>query len=205
MEQQPLHSTVFDIEEQQVAVLYAKALLGAAGNRADAIAGELESVVKECLDRFPKLEMALASPRISEETKEEMIGRIFGGKLDKLLLNFLKVLSRRRRLGALRAIQSAVMAMRDEAMGRLRVKVSSAQPLTDAQKKEISTRLKAQFGVSDVALYEKVDPALLGGVVLRIGDRVYDGSVQGKLQDLRRAVNTGVERVIRDKYAALLS
>ena len=204
MEQQSLHANVFDIEDQQVAALYGKALLGAAGSRVEQIVSELESIVKDCLGRFPKLETAFASPRISEEEKDAMISRIFGGKVDKLLLNFLKVLARRRRLGSLRAIQSAVSEMRDEQMGRLRVKVTSAQPLTDAQKKEITASLKKKFG-KEVVLLEKVDAGLLGGIVLRIGDKVYDGSVQGKFQTLQRAVASGVEKAIRDQYSSLLS
>lgn len=204
MEQQSLHANVFDIEDQQVAALYGKALLGAAGSRVEQIVGELESIVKDCLNRFPKLETAFASPRISEEEKDALIGRIFGGKVDKVLLNFMKVLARRRRLGSLRAIQAAVSEMRDEQLGRLRVKVTSAQPLTDAQKKEITANLKTKFG-KEVVLLEKVDAGLLGGIILRIGDRVYDGSVQGKFQTLRRAVASGVEKAIRDQYSSLLS
>jgi F-type H+-transporting ATPase subunit delta len=204
MEQQPLHPTVFDIEDQQVATLYGKALLGAAGQRVEQIVSELESIIKDGFNRFPKLEVAFASPRISEEEKDAMIGRIFGGKVDQILLNFMKVLARRRRLGSLRAIQAAVSEMRDEQLGRLRVKVTSAQPLTDAQKKEITANLKSKFG-KEVVLIEKVDANLLGGIVLRVGDKVYDGSVQGKLQTLKRAVASGVERAIRDQYSTLLS
>lgn len=204
MEQEPLQPTVFDTEDQQVATLYGKALLGAAGSRVEQIVAELESIVKDCLNRYPKLEMAFASPRISEEEKDAMIGRVFGGKVDKVLLNFMKVLARRRRLGSLRVIQAAVSEMRDEQLGKLRVKVTSAQPLTDAQKKEITANLKSKFG-KEVVLMEKVDASLLGGIMLRIGDKVYDGSVQGKLQTLKRAVASGVEKAIRDQYASLLS
>ncbi len=204
MEQESLHPTVFDTEDQQVATLYGKALLGAAGSKVELIVSELESIVKDGLNRFPKLETAFASPRISEEEKDALIDRIFKGKVDKVLLNFMKVLARRRRLGSLRVIQAAVSEMRDEQLGRLRVKVSSAQPLTDAQKKDIVANLKSKFG-KEVVLIEKVDAQLLGGIVLRIGDRVYDGSVQGKLQTLRRAVAGGVEKAIRDQYSTLLS
>jgi F-type H+-transporting ATPase subunit delta len=204
MEEQANHPTVFEIEDQQVGALYSRALLDAAGDRVDAIVGELEAVVTECLDRFPKLEMTLASPRVSEEDKQSMIDRIFGGKVDALLLNFLKVLARRRRLGALRTIQRAASVLRDEQLGRQRVIVSTAQPLTAQQKSDITSKLKATFGKESV-LVEKVDPSLLGGIVLRIGDHVYDGSVLGKMQTLRRAVEGGVQRAIRDRFASLLS
>lgn len=204
MEEQSLHPTVFNTEDQQVATLYGKALLGAAGKQVEKIVGELETIVKDCLTRFPKLEQAFASPRISEEEKDAMVDRVFGGKVDKILLNFMKVLARRRRLGSLRVIQAAVSEMRDEQLGRLRVKVTSAQTLTDAQKKEIIANLKTKFG-KEVVLIEKVDAKLLGGIMLRIGDRVYDGSVQGKLETLKRAVASGVEKAIRDQYSSLLS
>lgn len=205
MEQQAvIHPTVFDVEEQQVAALYSKALLAAAGDRVETIVEELEAVVKECLNRFPKLEAALASPRIGEEEKAAMLDRLFGDKLDRTLLNFLKILSRRRRLGALREIQKAATALRDEHLGRLAVTVTSSQKLTEAQKRDITDKLKTSFG-KEVALTEKVDPSLLGGIVLRIGDRVYDGSVQGKLQVMRRAVASGVERAVRNQYSSLLT
>lgn len=204
MQDQAHHSTVFDIEEQQVAALYSKALLDAAGDRVDEIVNELEAVVTECLDRFPKLEMALASPRVGEEEKQAMIDRIFGGQVDKLLLNFLKVLARRRRLGALRAIQKAASLLRAEQLGRMRVIVSTAHRLTEQQKSDILAKLQTTFG-KEAVLEEKVDPSLLGGIVLRIGDHVYDGSVLGKMETMRRAVVTGVQRAIRDRYAALLS
>ena len=199
-----IHPTVFDIEEQQVAALYSKALLSAAGDRIEVVVDEFEAVIKEGLDRFPQLEAALASPRINEEDKEAMLDRIFGGKVDRVLLNFLKILSRRRRLGALRAIQKAVAALRDEQLGRLAVTVTSSQPLTDDQKRDIVARLRETFG-KEVSLTEKVDPSLVGGIILRVGDRVYDGSVRGKLQVMRRAVASGVERAVRDQYASLLS
>ncbi len=204
MEQESLHPTVFDTEDQQVATLYGKALLGAAGSKVELIVSELESIVKDGFNRFPKLETAFASPRISEEEKDALIDRIFKGKVDKVLLNFMKVLARRASPGFTAGYPSRRVEMRDEQLGRLRVKVSSAQPLTDAQKKDIVANLKSKFG-KEVVLIEKVDAQLLGGIVLRIGDRVYDGSVQGKLQTLRRAVAGGVEKAIRDKYSTLLS
>ena len=199
-----LHPTVFDIEEQQVAALYSKALLSAARDRIEVVVDEFEAIVKECLDRFPQLEAALASPRINEEDKDAMLDRIFGGKVDTTLLNFLKILSRRRRLGALRAIQKAVAALRDEQLGRLAVIVTSSQPLSDDQRRDIVARLRETFG-KEVSLKEKVDASLLGGIILRVGDRVYDGSVRGKLQVKRRSVASGVERAVRDQYASLLS
>ncbi len=65
--------------------------------------------------------------------------------------------------------------------------------------------MRQTFGKEEIVLVENVDPSLLGGIVLRVGDKVYDGSVQGKLQNLKRAVTSGVEKAIRDQYSSLLS
>lgn len=204
MAEQPQHQTALDGDEQQVGALYAKALLGAAGSKTDEIVSQLEAVVKECLDRFPALEQALGSPNIAQEEKEAMLDRIFGGKLDKLLLNFIKVLCRRGRAASLRAVQVTASTLRDEQLGRLHVQVTSALKLDDAQRSAIRAQLKQAFG-KEAVLEEQTDSALLGGIVLRIGDKVYDGSVLGKMQQLRQSVLSGVQRSMRTKFDSLVS
>ena len=204
MAEQTQHQTALDGDEQQVGLLYAKALLGAAGSKADEIVSQLEAVVKECLDRFPTLEQALGSPNIVQEEKEAMLDRIFGSKLYKLLLNFIKVLCRRGRAGSLRAVQITASMLRDEQLGRLHVQVTSALKLDDAQRNAIRAQLKTAFG-KEAVLEESTDGALLGGIVLRIGDKVYDGSVLGKMQQLRQSVLSGVQRSMRSRFDSLIS
>lgn len=204
MTEQPQHETALDSDQQQVGALYAKALLDAVGDSVDTIVSELEAVVGECLDRHPNLEQALCSPRISQEKKEGMLDRIFSGKIDGNLLNFLKVLCRRGRIDSLRAIQATATELRQEQLGRQRVIVTSAQPLSDEQKSLIAGKLKDAYG-KEAVLIEKIDHSLLGGIVLRIGDQVLDGSILGKLDSIRDAVAGGVQKAIRDKYESLLS
>ena len=74
MSDQPDHSTALDSDDQQVGALYAKALLGSAGNSVDEVVGELEAVVSECLDANPGLETALSSPRDQSGTKGRDVG-----------------------------------------------------------------------------------------------------------------------------------
>lgn len=200
----PQHETALDSDQQQVGALYAKALLGSAGDAVDAIVAELEAVVGECLNQHPQLEQALASPRITQEQKENMLDRIFNGRIDSRLLNFLKILCRRGRIGSLRAIQQTATVMREEQLGKQRVRVTSAQPLNDEQRAQIAHRLREAYNFEAV-LIEKVDASLLGGMVLRIGDKVLDGSVLGKMQSIRAAVASGVQRAIRDRYESLLT
>ena len=198
------HSTVLDSDQQQVGALYAKALLGSAGASVDSIVAELEALVSECLDRHPGLETTLKSPRISQEDKEALLDRIFRGRIDHTLLNFLKVLCRRGRIGSLRTIQATATEMREQQLGKQRVTVATAQPLSDAQRSSIAQALKNAFG-KEAVLVEKVDASLLGGIVLRIGDKVLDGSMLGRINSMRSVVAAGVQRAVRDKYDTLLS
>lgn len=204
MQEEVQHESALDSDQQQVGALYAKALLGAAGDSVDEVIGELEAVVSECLNKNAGLETALASPRISQEQKEEMLERVFRGRVGNTLLNFMKVLCRRGRIDSLRAIQVTATEMREVQLGRQRVQVTTAQPLTEEQKTQIASALQQAYG-KEAVLVEKIDEELLGGIVLRIGDQVLDGSVLGKLDSIRDAVANGVQRAIRDQYTSLLS
>ena len=133
-----------------------------------------------------------------------MLDRIFNGRVDSSLLNFLKVLCRRGRIGSLRAIQVTATQMREEQLGKQRVIVTSAQPLNDEQRNSIRAALQSAYG-KEAVLVEKTDESLLGGVVLRIGDEVLDGSVLGKMDSIRSAVASGVQKAIREQYESLLS
>lgn len=200
----PQLETALDSDQQQLGALYAKALLASAGDAVDGVVAELEAVVREFLTPHPRLEQALASPRISQDQKEAMLDRIFSGRIDGRLLNFLKILCRRGRIDALRAIQVQTTALREEQLGKQRVVVTSAQPLSDDQRGQIVQRLRDAYGF-DAVLLEKVDAALLGGISLRIGDKVVDGSVLGKLHSIREALSSGMQKAIRDSYETLLT
>jgi F-type H+-transporting ATPase subunit delta len=199
-----LHSTVLDSDAQQVGALYGKAILGAAGNDADEIVLQLNAIVQQCFAQYPALEQLLASPRVSQVEKESLIDRVFRGKIHAKLLNFLKVLCRRGRVGWLRGIQVSANAIRDEQLGRIRVVVTSAYALTGDQQKSIAAKLGQTLG-KEVVLEEKVDPSLLGGILIRVGDQVFDGSVLGKMSAIRNAVSGGIQKSIRDNFASLLS
>jgi F-type H+-transporting ATPase subunit delta len=94
--------------------------------------------------------------------------------------------------------------MRDQQLGRVRAVVTSAFELTDSQRDMIRSQFGQKLG-KQLVLVEKVDPTLLGGVSVRIGDQVYDGTVQGKLSAIRAAVTSGIQKAIRDQYSSLLS
>ena len=197
---------VFDDEQVYVGEVYAKALVGAAkqANSVDAVVDQLTSLVRDVLNKQPAFEFALSSPKISQEQIASMLDRAFGGRVDGTLLRFLKVLCRRGRLGFLRSIESAASRLRDEAQGRLRVTVVTATPLSDAEHKTLQATLAKSFQ-ADVSLAAEVDSKILGGLIIRVGDTVYDGSIDGRLNMLRQAATTRTEQAIREKVGSLAS
>jgi F-type H+-transporting ATPase subunit delta len=202
--QSNLHSTVLDSDAQQVGSLYGKALLGAAGGDVDQLVDQLNSIVRDCLSKQPALEQILSSPRVNQVDKEQLIDRIFGGRVHSTLLNFLKVLCRRGRIGWLRGIQVSAQELREQQLGLVRATVRTALPLDEQQRQAIAQRLGQTLG-HQVVLDEQVDPSLLGGIMIRVGDQVYDGSVEGKMSALRSAVNQGIQKAVRDRFATLLT
>lgn len=189
--------TVFDSDEQQIGEIYATALLGAvAKDKIDQVVDEFESFVSGVLDKHPALDAAIANPKLSVESKNEMLDRIFKGKMDNTLLTFLKVLGRRQRLGSLRAIQKAASRLADDAAGRVRAVVTVSDQLSADAQRTLTEKLSGIFK-KEVRIAVKVDPNILGGLVIRIGDTVFDGSVDGQLKSLHKLVSQRAENAVR--------
>ena len=198
--------TVFDDESLHVGQVYAKALLAAAGTDSsiDQVVEELKAVVTDVLNKQPALEAIFANPRIDVASKVTMLDRMFASRISATLLNFLKVVARRRRLGMLRSIEKSVGIMRDAATGRLQVLLTTAEPLDETAMENIRTELSLKFK-AEVSVSNKVDPSILAGLVIRVGDVVYDGSVDGQLKNLRNATVAKAEQAIRDRLGSLAS
>jgi F-type H+-transporting ATPase subunit delta len=181
------HETVMDAGSRRVARVYAEALLDAADqrNQTDQVLGELASLVEDVFRADPQSEAFLASGAISRKPKAEVIERAFTGKVSDTFLNFLLVLNDRQRLGLVRPILQAARELRDQRAGRLSVLVTSAAPLADEQREQLRHDLRARYNKEPV-LTTRVDPALLGGLVVRVGDWLYDGSVRTRLENIRK-------------------
>jgi F-type H+-transporting ATPase subunit delta len=174
----------------RVAMVYANALFAAAEkkNVLEQVMAELDELIA-VLERVPKFTEVLASGMIPSEEKISLIDRTLNGKVEPLFLDFLKVLAEHERGGELRSIQRAMRDLHDERFGSVRVRVTTAKPLD----KESTTRIAAQLrGVlhAEPILEPHVDPRVIGGVVFRIGDTVYDGSVSAQLEAVRRQMIT---------------
>src|SRR5579885_502671 len=177
--------TVMDVGAQRVARVYAEALLGAAGQRGQAqeVLEELDSLVEDVFAADPSLEAFLAGGAVSRKRKADLIRRVFGGRASELFLNFLLVLNDHDRLGLLRDVLREYRGLFDSRAGRFRARVVSAVPLADDQRERLRQQLRESFRGEPV-VEEEVDPDLLGGLVVRVGDWVYDSSVRTRLQTL---------------------
>ena len=182
-----------DVGAQQIGTVYAKALLGAAEKQGlPAVArvmDELDALVHEVLDNNPKLEAVLRSALIKPEQKIASLQRIFKGQLSPLLVNFLGVLATHGRLDVLRAIEQQSRKLYDDMRGLIRVKLSTATPVGGALTDGLKKTLRTLFG-RELELEHDVDPDLIGGVVVRVGDTVYDGSVATQLKHVRQQMIT---------------
>ena len=197
-----------DVGVEHIAEVYARALLGAAekAGQTQAVLEEFDELVSGVLERFPKLEAILTSGLVSHQEKAGILDRVCGPRNSPLLVDFLKVVSRHGRLDCLWAIHRQARLLYDELRGRIRVQLATATPPDDALKNRIAQNLCALLGGEPVV--EWVTQAeLIGGMVVRVGDTVYDGSVARQLdlvhqQMIQRSVDEIQSRGDRFRYPA---
>jgi F-type H+-transporting ATPase subunit delta len=175
-----------------VARRYARALhaLASEARRAEPVAEELAAFA-ELLGQDRELREVLLRPWVKASTKRGIVLEVAGRLgVSPLTRNFLALVAQRRRLDVLREILVAYRARVDEAAGRIRARVKSAAPLSDAERAALRERLGRRLGKT-VLLETEVDPALLGGFVAEVGSQVLDMSVAGQLSALGERIIKG--------------
>jgi F-type H+-transporting ATPase subunit delta len=175
-----------DVGARQVAAVYAKGLL-AATEKTDSTATvveQLDVLVKEVLARHPKLQEIWASALIKHDDKVAMIQRILGGKVSPTVIAFLGVLSSHGRLGILSSVHKEIHRQLDDLRGHVRVFVSTAASLSGQEVENITKALRPLVH-GEPQVVQNVDPTLIGGMVLRVGDTLLDGSVARQLAQVR--------------------
>ncbi len=164
---------------------YAGALYDLADDRRqlDLVTDQMSSLGR-LIDESDALRRLLDSPLVRASEAGLGLRRALEAQgFDKLILDFTGVVAANRRLRSLRAIVSAYAALEASRRGVVPATVTTAHPLTDAQRLQLRSRLTAA-GHGSVDLHETVDPALLGGLTLRVGARLYDASIKSRLQRL---------------------
>lgn len=124
------------------------------------------------------------SAELAFSKKQELLSPVLPQQAPAELRNFLFLLANKNELHLLPAIVADLDRVSHASLAATVAKVTSAVPLTDSEKKAMEDRLRKQFG-SDASFEYAVDPAILGGIVVRAGDKVIDGSVSGKLAALK--------------------
>jgi F-type H+-transporting ATPase subunit delta len=180
-------SVMEDPSSQAVARTYADALLDAAGTGTDGVLEELGSFVDDVLDKLPDLREIFFSRIVGREEKIRLIDRVFAQRSSPIVANFLRVLVRHDRIELVPLIVREARLRHEVRSGRRRIQIKTALPLSDQAKEQLRSRL-AQSLPFDPILETQVDPSLIGGIVIRVADTVYDSSLATRVAQLRERI-----------------
>lgn len=136
---------------------------------------------------YPEVRTVIGSPRVARAQLGGLLGDLLGGKLNQQQMNFVCVLAENQRLLVLPEIAAIFEALKSEAEKSVDVVVDSAFELSAAQQDKIASSLKKRMG-REIKLSCKINKALLGGVVIRAGDKVIDGSARTRLNEMASAL-----------------
>ncbi len=192
--------TVFDVDVEKLAKIYAQAGLDAAGSPADqdALIDELGALVSEVLDKFPEFEQILGSALVSQDEKLEMLDRVFGTRLSTTGLSFLKVMAMHGRLGFLRQVVRSALGLWQSRNNRSSVQIELALEPAPELLQEIVALLQKSLGTEPV-VKTSVNPDLVAGFVIRLGDRVYDASARSSFERARTQMMARATEAIQNR------
>jgi len=186
------------VKELALAKVYAAAIfeVGQSMGQLDQIAAELRNLA-DLVNANPDFEMFLDSPAVDSESRKLTIEKLFRGKYGEVLVNSLQVLNRKERLGIISEVAAAYHALHEESLGRVELHVRTAVALSDGIRVRLRERIAHATG-KQIDLLERIDSSLIGGIVLQLGDKKFDGSVRRKLAAVGAAL---LERSSRELYA----
>jgi F-type H+-transporting ATPase subunit delta len=172
---------------EEIAAVYARSLFEVASeqDKLDLVRDQLGAFA-DALSETRELQVFFFSPYFSTKEKQDGLDRVVSDA-DPVILNFLKLLIEKHRMPALFRIRAAYEGLWEEENKLLPVEITSAVELDDAIVKQLGDRIAEQTD-RKVELASKVDPDILGGIVVQVGNSVLDASVRNRLEQLRRTV-----------------
>lgn len=191
------NEAVLDVGAEQLARTYAKGFLGAANNDASAVE-DLVAVSSEVFGKHPRFGETMRSAFIDHDARVAMIDRVLGGRVSPTVVNLMKVLSAHGRLEIVNEVADQARKLLDEQLGRANVLVRLARPAEDGLMGEIEQSVRAKTGLDPIIDVE-IDPELVGGVEIRVGDTVFDGSVRTAFQVAHKAIVNETVQAIESK------
>lgn len=200
----------YDPQVQQVATVYARGFLQAASRELGSEASvsgaieELEALSTEVFAKQPGIVDRLTTSRASQAEKVALLRKVLGGQVSSVVVRFLGVLCQHGRFDLFGSIVAQTRVLANQAAGIVPVVITSAVELPAEVEARVSQNLAAALG-GKIELTKQVDPSLLGGLQVRVGDTVFDGSVQGKLERVRRTAFERAAERIRAEFDRFVS
>lgn len=156
----------------------------------DKVGADLDSFLA-MLDGSPELDRLIRNPVYTADEQVGALGAVLKkAKIDGLAANFLKLVASKRRLFAVRSMIAGYRALVADKKGIVAAEVTVASPLSEKNRKAVLEALQAQAGKS-IALTERVDPSIIGGLVVKMGSRMIDASLKTKLNAMKIAMTNG--------------
>lgn len=168
---------------------YAQALIELAGSDLRLQEEFLNEITAICesINKVKGAKEVFGTPTISKDEKKILIKKLFEGKINQKTFNFLLLLTDKQRLSILPEIQNQLTIIVNRNKGITIAEVSSASQLDSASLEALKQKLEKVLGKNEkVTIESRVEPALIGGIVVKVNDLVYDGSVKGRLENLKR-------------------
>jgi F-type H+-transporting ATPase subunit delta len=174
------------MRDSTIARNYAEVLLSLAKKAEDLPGwGAMIDSVAQAMKNDVKLRRFLESPRVDSSTRKRVLGRALQDRMPRVMVRFLEVLIDNRRQMLIPHIAVEYHALVDESRNRLHAQVTTAREPGEEMVQKMAAELSRSFG-QEVVPHITVDPEILGGAVVRVGDVVMDGSVRRRLSRLRR-------------------
>ena len=179
------------MRDTTIARNYAETLLALAGKGNDLRGwGSMITDIAAAMGANPKLRLFLESPRVGTAEKNAVLTAAFTDKVPRNFLRFLQSLVTHRRQMLIPEIAREYLDLVDAAEGRIHARVTVARATSDEETSAITQQLSRMFG-KEVVPHLSVDPTIMGGVIVHVGDTVLDGSVKKRLMSLRRRMLAG--------------
>lgn len=184
------------MRDATIARNYAEVLLSLARKANDTDGwGRTITEVADAVSGDASLRVFLESPRVSVEQKNEILGKAFQDRVPRLFLRFLQTLVTKGRQMLLPDIAAEYRGLLDVAEGRVHAQVTFARAVSDAERDAVAQSLSRTLG-KEVVPHVTIDPLIMGGVVVKVGDRVMDGSVRRRMRLLRERLIHGAPRPV---------
>ena len=176
------------MRETTIARNYAEALFDA-GERSGLTErfADLIGAVSGAIESDDRLRVVLESPRVHKEQKQELLARALKDRAPDQFIRFLSAVVKRGRQGIIGSVASEFLALVDVKFNRVHAGVTVARQPDEALQRDVKERLTKVLG-QEVIPHFRHDPGILGGVIIRVGDRVMDGSIRRKLLRLRKSM-----------------